>query len=85
MPQDFIGAGNFGPGNSLVPPDNKPLPKPILNKIFVAIWRQWALMGHNECNFISSIYFRWFEWYPDDVIKWKLLPRYRWIPLTKGQ
>ena len=29
---------DIGPGNDLVPSDNKPLPEPMLTQIYVAIW-----------------------------------------------
>ena len=32
---------NTGEGNGLVPSGNRPLPEPMLNQIYVAIWRHW--------------------------------------------
>ena len=33
-------------GKCLIPSGNKPLPEPLLTKIYVAIWRLYATMGY---------------------------------------
>ena len=37
---------NNGSGNDLVPSDNKPLPEPMLNQIYGAIWHHKATMRY---------------------------------------
>ena len=38
---------SIGSGNGLVPSGNKPLPEPILDKIYVTIWRHRATMSQS--------------------------------------
>ena len=43
--QAMINTYNIGSSNGLVPSGNKPLPKPMLTQIAVAIWRHYAKMS----------------------------------------
>ena len=36
---------NVGSSNGVVPSCNKPLPEPVLTKIYLAIWRHLATMS----------------------------------------
>ena len=45
---------NIGSGNGLVPSHNKPLPKPMLTKIYVAIWCHYMLQVHFKMNELTN-------------------------------
>ena len=46
---------NSGSGNGLVPPGNKPLPKPMLTQIYVPIWHHQGVVSLMFCKLSKVI------------------------------
>ena len=61
MPQNLTNEKvNIGSGNGLMPSGSKPLPEPVLTKIYVAIWPQWVNLNPTNCSLsISWLLMAW--------------------------